>query len=58
VGKKPTLEEICQALEAIPVGKMLKWVNEKIGNTLSKVRNEFFKKTNLTASLLWHKLHK
>lgn len=44
VGKKPTLEEICQALEATPVGKMLKWVNEKIGSTLSKARNKFFSK--------------
>lgn len=44
VGKKPTLEEICQALEATPVNKMLKWVNEKVGNTLSKMRNKFFSK--------------
>ena len=44
VGRKPTLEEICQALEATPVGKMLKWVNEKVGNTLSKVRNKLFSK--------------
>lgn len=44
VGKKPTLEEIRQALEATPVGKMLNWVNEKIGNTLSKVRNKLFSK--------------
>lgn len=44
VGKIPTLEEICQALEATPVSKMLKWVNEKIGNTLSKVRSKFFLK--------------
>lgn len=44
VGRKPTLEEICQALEATPVGKMLKWVNEKIGNTLSKARCKFFPK--------------
>jgi len=44
VGKKPTLEEICQALEATPICKMLEWVNEKLGNTLSKVRNKFFSK--------------
>jgi len=44
VGNKPTLEEICQALEATPVSRMLKWVNEKIGNTLSKARNKFFSK--------------
>jgi hypothetical protein len=44
VGKKPTLEEICRALEATSVNKMLKWVNEKVGNTLSKMRNKFFSK--------------
>lgn len=44
VGRKSTLEEICYALEVTPVGKMLKWVNEKIGNTLTKVRCNYFSK--------------
>lgn len=51
VGKKPTLEEISQALEATPVSKMLKWVNEKIGNTLSKIRNKFFPKKKFDEEL-------
>lgn len=44
VGRMPTFEEISQALVATPVSKMLKWVDEKIGNTLSKVRNKYFSK--------------
>jgi len=42
VGNKPTLEEICQALEATPVSRMLKWVNKKIGNTLSNPHSRDF----------------
>lgn len=48
VGEKPTHAEICQALEATPVKNVMEWVNEKIGNTLSKARNRFFPKIKRT----------
>ena len=48
VGNKLTHGEICQALETTSVSKMMHWVGERIGNTLSKARDRFFPKVKRT----------
>ncbi len=42
VGASLKSEELCRALEKTPVRKMLAWVERKVGDTLSKVRNRLF----------------
>jgi hypothetical protein len=43
VGKSLTSEETCKIMEETPVRSMLKWVGNKVGDTLAKVRNRLFK---------------
>ncbi len=41
VGEQQTPEQTCTILEKTPVRQMLAWVDEKVGNTLTKMRNRF-----------------
>ena len=54
VGKRLTSEEIRKTMEETPVQSMLVWVSDKVGDTLAKLRNRFFKELvkgqNLTDS--------
>lgn len=54
VGKRLTSEEIKKTMEETPVQSMLIWVSDKVGDTLAKLRNRFFKEfvkgQNLTDS--------
>ena len=43
VGKTLTSEEVRKTMEEIPVESMLGWVSNKVGDTLAKLRNRFFK---------------
>jgi hypothetical protein len=43
VGKTLTSEEIRKTMEETPVQSMLGWVNDKVGDTLAKLRNRFFR---------------
>jgi hypothetical protein len=42
VGNSLNSEELCKALEKTSVRKMLAWVESKVGDTLSKIRNRLF----------------
>jgi len=44
VGKRLTSEEIRKTMEDTPVQSMLGWVSDNVGDTLSKLRNRFFRK--------------
>lgn len=44
VGKVQTGDELCKTMEMNPVQAAVKWVEDKIGDTLAKLRNAFFKK--------------
>ena len=47
-GAPSTVDEICAVMEDTPIRKMLTWVENKIGNTLGKMRNlGAFKKTKI-----------
>ena len=43
VGKTPTSEEVRKTMEEISVQSVLDWVSNKVGDTLAKLRNRFFK---------------
>lgn len=55
-GKPMTTVEICEVMEKTSVRSVLNWVDEKIGDSLAKIRNRFFKKPikgqNLTDELV------
>jgi len=54
VGKTQTSEEVGQTMVETPVKSVLDWVSSNVGNTLAKLRNRFFPKSdkgqNLTES--------
>lgn len=43
VGKTLTSEDTRKIMEETPVQSILDWVNDKVGDTLAKLRNRFFK---------------
>jgi len=43
VGKRLTSEGIRKTMEDTPVQSMLGWVSDNVGDTLSKLRNRFFR---------------
>lgn len=43
VGKTQTSEQVRKMMEETPVQLMLDWVSDKVGDTLAKLRNRFFK---------------
>ena len=51
VGKTLTSEEVTKTMEKTPVQTMLNWVSNKVGDTLAKLRNRFFKELSKEQNL-------
>jgi hypothetical protein len=45
VGKTQTGKELSKMMEMTPVKSAMQWVENKVGNTLAKLRNRFFRKS-------------
>lgn len=52
VGPSATMKEIQEAMEKMPVRKMLGWVSNKFEWTMGKLRNKFFKRTKFDSKRL------